>query len=380
MWRVERSWRVRSETSGIEGRGTFEIRIDRFVSHQHRDLLEQAVEDAADWANLLDDTPVVITGASGFLASSLIIFLTRLNDEYGLNLDLHATARRPLSDVPLFSYLGVEYRGEWEIASVEETSLPEIPGSVVVHTASYGSPKDYQQKPIETFEANTVGLTHLYEEARRVAAGRVVYFSSAEIYGQPPSDAIPTPEEFVGGLSTMEARSIYGESKRMAEVMGVCLAESTGIPMTVIRPWNLYGPGQRPADGRVPVEFVRQALEAGSIELLSDGSPTRSFCYVWDGIAQISRLLAQDGAGRAWNVGNGVAEVSVLELARACVKVSGIPEEAVRWNPAARAPGMQRSAPDMSAVLSLSGMSDAFTPLSVGLSTVLEWLEWHKTE
>jgi len=339
------------------------------------ELLDEAVTHSADWAERLRGKAVLVTGASGFLASSLLVFLDRMDRQYRLGIDLHATARRPVDQIDLFRFLSVKPPGRWVRASVEETVVPAIPGIIVVHTASFGSPKDYQREPMETFQANTRGLLGLYAAAARAKASQVVYLSTAEIYGQPPDDQIPTGEDYVGGLPTLSPRSIYGESKRMAEVLGACQAQLTGIPFTAIRPWNIYGPGQRLEDGRVPMEFMRQALADRKITLLSNGSPRRSFCHAWTGVRQMAGLLGAAQLTGAWNVGCGLGETSMLETARSCARACGLSDAAVAYNPNAIAPGMQRSAPDTSKIDRELGTIPS-VPLDTGLATLREWIEF----
>lgn len=342
---------------------------------QHEQLLEEAVENSSDWAGGLKNRYVLVTGASGFLASSLLVFLARLNEKYRLGLQLHATARRPVGEVPLFSFLNVAPPPTWELASVEESVIPREPGIIVVHTASFGSPRDYQREPLATFEANTRGILGLFERAAMARASRLFYFSSAEVYGQPPNDQIPTGEDYVGGLPTLVARSIYGESKRMAEVLGTCEAERLGVPYTVLRPWNLYGPGQRLHDGRVPMEFVRQAMMDGRISLLSNGSPRRCFCHVWTGIRQIAGLLAAEDSDGAWNIGFAGEEKSILETALCCAQVCGLPVNSVLYDSSAKAGGIHRSAPDISKVERKVGAVPCVC-LDRGLQTMREWTEF----
>jgi UDP-glucuronate decarboxylase len=316
---------------------------------------------------------VYVTGASGFLAASLLVYLSELSRLGQLNLRLCASARRPMDQVPLFGFLGIRPEVEWEIAPVEAARLPDAKNLIVLHAASGGSPRDYLRQPIETFEANTRSLVRLFKlcDANRVK--QFIFFSSAEIYGQPPETAIPTPENFVGGADTLSLRSIYGESKRMGEVLGVSLGHEQGIPFTVLRPWNLYGPGQRLEDGRVPMEFIRQALAEGAIRLASNGTPRRAFCFVWDGIRQIVATIGRDAPAEAFNIGHGREEVSILELARQCAAACDLPASAVHYDPNAKASGLNRCAPDTRAVARLTGDAWTSTPLATGLRILRDW-------
>lgn len=344
------------------------------MKNLHSQLLDLAMADyEAVNISHLKGAKIFVTGASGFLATSLLVFLSRLDRRNGLNLKLAASARRPSAYIPLFNFLDETPQVEWQQARVEDTVLPR--GSwIVVHAASHGSPKDYLREPLETYSANVQGLIHLLGQKEHIR--QFVYFSSAEIYGQASSSCIPTREDYVGGSQTMSVRSIYGESKRMAEVLGVCLTRQHQLPLTVLRPWNVYGPGQRLEDGRVPMEFVRQAKADGRIALSSDGSPTRSFCYVWDAIRQITSLLGHDEKQVAYNIGNGTEEISVLELARIVARACDLPDGSVTYDMVARSDSLQRCAPDVSRVTALESPKREFTPIETGLRTLVEWYQY----
>ena len=285
---------------------------------------------AAEQLMPLRGSPIHVNGASGFLASNLIALLDRASALGGLGLRLHASARRPQQQVSLFRFLGLDPQVRWERAPAETTILPDLGACVAIHTASYGAPADYLSRPLEMFRANTEGLIRTFQEAARIGATHVVYLSSAEVYGQPTRESIPTPEDYVGGPDLGDVRSIYAESKRMAEVLGAALSRETGIPFTAVRPWNLYGPGQRLEDGRVPAALMRMAIEDGHVRLSSDGTPRRSVCFVWDGLLQLAACLDPAGAnGGPVNIGNPDDERSIAELARGCAAAAGLSPERV---------------------------------------------------
>ena len=152
-------------------------------------------------------------------------------------------------------------------------------------------------------DANINGLRTLLDYARqRLEAGLemkgFLFYSSSEIYGDPAPDAIPTPETYRGYVSCTGPRACYDESKRYGETLCVNFAQQHGIPVTAVRPFNNYGPGMKITDGRVIADFFRDALAGRDLVMLSDGSPTRTFCYVSDAITGYYRPCCEAAGAR----------------------------------------------------------------------------------
>ncbi|MGJ7442271.1 NAD-dependent epimerase/dehydratase family protein [Aquipuribacter sp. MA13-6] len=190
----------------------------------------------------------------------------------------------------------------------------------VIHAASIASPTYYRLHPIETMDANVNGLRTLLEYAvAQKAAGTplkgFLFYSTSEIYGDPTPDMIPTPETYRGNVSCTGPRACYDESKRYGETLCVNFAAQHGVPVTVARPFNNYGPGLKITDGRVLSDFARDVLAGRDIVMLSDGSPTRTFCYVADAVVGYFKILVRGRAGEAYNIGTETPEISMAELA-----------------------------------------------------------------
>lgn len=189
----------------------------------------------------------------------------------------------------------------------------------IIHAASIASPTFYRLHPIETMDANIYGLRRLLDHAvARDASRRIqgfLFYSSSEIYGDPPPDRIPTDETFRGLVSCTGPRACYDESKRFGETMCWNFARQHGLPITTARPFNNYGPGLGIADRRVIPDFAQNVLAGRDIVLLSDGSATRTFCYVADAIVGYYKILVRGRAGEAYNIGTERPEVSMRDLA-----------------------------------------------------------------
>ncbi|SDK54276.1 NAD dependent epimerase/dehydratase family protein [Natronincola ferrireducens] len=88
------------------------------------------------------------------------------------------------------------------------------------------------------------------------------------------------------------------------------------MPVKIVRPFNVYGPGLKLDDKRVVPDFCRDALYSKKITLLSDGIPTRSFCYVRDALSGFMATLLSNHHREAFNIGNDEIEISMIDLAK----------------------------------------------------------------
>jgi len=195
------------------------------------------------------------------------------------------------------------------------------PWDYIIHAAGIASPSVYRRYPLETMDANINGLRSLLDLAARTDLRGMLFFSSSEIYGDPVPDAIPTPETYRGNVSCTGPRACYDESKRYGETLVVTFADHYGVPVRTARPFNNYGPGMKITDGRVIADFSRNVLAGEDIVMLSDGSPTRTFCYVADAVVGYYKVLVRGRSGEAYNIGVESPEISMADLARAIAGV-----------------------------------------------------------
>jgi UDP-glucuronate decarboxylase len=197
----------------------------------------------------------------------------------------------------------------------------------IIHAASIASPIYYRKYPIETMDANVNGLRSLLEYCRQQKEnGKPIegflFFSSSEIYGDPSPENIPTSETYYGYVSCTGPRACYDESKRYGETLCVNFSRQYDLPVKIARPFNNYGPGLKITDKRVLPDFVRDVLAGRDIVMLSDGTPTRTFCYVADAIIGYFKLLMGGRKGQAYNIGVEKPEISIRDLALQVVKIA----------------------------------------------------------
>jgi dTDP-glucose 4,6-dehydratase len=195
----------------------------------------------------------------------------------------------------------------------------------VYHFASPASPIDYLRLPLHTLKVGSYGTHHALGLAKLHRA-RFLIASTSEVYGDP--QVHPQPETYWGNVNPIGPRGVYDEAKRYAEALTMAYHNQQGVNTAIARIFNTYGPRMRRNDGRASVNFLNQALEGKPLTVYGDGSQTRSLCYVDDTIRGLY-LLATSTEHLPVNIGNPDHELTMLELAQTCIRVTGSSSEIV---------------------------------------------------
>ncbi|MFC2064414.1 NAD-dependent epimerase/dehydratase family protein [Chloroflexota bacterium] len=252
----------------------------------------------------------LITGAAGFLGSTLANQLTREGHQVrGLD-DLSTGDPRSLSPDVHFT------RGDVNDRPKLWTLLQEI--DCVYHMAARVSVQESILYPREYNAANVGGTVSLMEAMRDVGVRRVILASSGAIYGD--QDTQPLIEELIPSPN-----SPYAVSKLAAEYYIRTIGNLWGIETASLRIFNAYGPGQRIPASHPPIvpHTLRQALQNGSLIVHGDGNQTRDYIYVDDVTsAMVAAATAPNINGLVINVGSGV-ETSVRDLINNVLTATG---------------------------------------------------------
>lgn len=272
----------------------------------------------------LEGSTILITGCAGFLGFYFMCFLAHYAKLLGIKsivgLDNFRLGR------PLWLENLVKRHSErvkildFDIAKAQLNRIEKVAQTdFVIHMASIASPSYYRRYPLETIDANVWGLRSLLDYFRPFKLKGFLFFSSSEIYGDPFEGFIPTPEDYRGNVATVGPRACYDEAKRFGETLCYTYAREFGIPIVIVRPFNNYGPGMRLDDKRAPADFARAILENKDIGLYSNGTPTRTFCYVADAILGYLKALTY-GQFEIFNIGNKKPEISISQFAEIFVE------------------------------------------------------------
>lgn len=193
--------------------------------------------------------------------------------------------------------------------------------NIIFHMASLASPVYYRRYPIETIDADVTGLRRLLDFYKNKKLRGFLFYSSSEVYGDPHPSQIPTLETYFGNVNTCGPRACYDESKRFGETLCYNFSREYDMPITIVRPFNNYGPGMRINDQRVVADFAKAVIDNENIIIYSDGTPTRTFDYIPD--ATIGYIkCALFGRFEVFNIGSDGPEITITQLAEMYKKIA----------------------------------------------------------
>jgi UDP-glucuronate decarboxylase len=266
------------------------------------------------WERLFGKT-VLIAGANGFLPAYMVKTILYINElDKGLPIKVIALIRNQSKAEERFAAYLNRSDLQFFVSDISKPLHVDEQVDFIIHAASQASPKFYASDPVGTLSANTIGTFNLLQFAKEKQVEKFLYFSSSEVYGSVASnDSIS--ETNYGVVDPLSVRSCYAESKRMGENMCVSFCEQYQIPVSIVRPFHTYGPGLSLDDGRVFADFVACIVNGKNIEMNSDGSAVRSFCYLADATVGFFTVLLLGAEKHAYNIGNPKASVSIKQLA-----------------------------------------------------------------
>ncbi len=285
-------------------------------------ILEKDMQDIYESLSLeekkfFNKSKILITGAGGFVGFYILNFFNNFKKELKISniigIDNFKVGKPKWLEYNILKAIDF-YCIDLILEDVKKVD-PHKSCDIVIHLASIASPVYYRKFPLETIDVNVWGLRKLLEYYKDANLKKFLFFSSSEIYGDPPDSEIPTNESYRGNVSTIGPRACYDEAKRFGETLCYVFNKQFNIPIVIVRPFNNYGPGMKLNDKRLPADFANCITANRDIIILSDGSPTRTYCYISDAIVGYLKALCFPKNFECFNIGKSDEERSVLDVA-----------------------------------------------------------------
>jgi len=238
----------------------------------------------------------------------------------------------------------------------------------VIHLAAIAGVSNYYERSLTTLQVNILGTFNVLDTAVETGIKRLVYFSTSEIYGPDAENVSETSPPTSGPVS--DRRWVYSVSKLAGEHIVHRYGETHGIKVSVVRPFNIYGPRQI-GEGAIS-NFARHLVKGEPLEIYGDGSDVRTWCHIKDLVDAVELILANEqSVGKSFNIGNPKARLTTSELAEMLVKLCGkgnIRKVSTKHSP------IRVRAPNIDLARSILGFRPV-VDLETGLKDTLEWFQ-----
>lgn len=267
---------------------------------------------------------MLLTGGSGFIGSALTERLLADDDWSIVSLDL---APPRLESPRLLSIKG-DVQDPDAVADAMSRAC-----SVVVHCAAVVGVGSVVADPLKTMRVNALGTANVLEVAGQFRPlDRVVVFSTSEVFGPRAFNVEEDERAITGSAIAGETRWSYAVSKLYSEHLAMAYHQMAGLPVVVVRPFNVYG-GHQGENNGVLRQFVRAALNDEPLIVHGDGTQIRAWCYVDDMVGGLRAVIDEPAAvGQAFNIGNAHTAITIYGLANTIVRVLGSNSE-IRFVP-----------------------------------------------
>ena len=302
---------------------------------------------------------VLVTGGAGNIGSALVRALVRRPDTEVVVADnlLTGSEEKVRIDARNLTFIKSDVNDFSDISSL----FYRFRFTHVFHFAAVVGVERTLQNPLLVLRDIT-GVENILRLSKNTGVRRVYFSSSSEVYGEPFE--IPQNEK----TTPLNSRLPYAVVKNVGEAYLRTYQREYGLPYTIFRFFNTYGPRQ--SEDFVLPRFVQAALAGTDLKVYGDGSQTRTFCYVDDTVDACMAVHVEGACENdVINIGSDV-EISILELARTVIRAVGS-ASVIEHLPPLREGDMSRRCPDISRMSRL--LQRPLVPLEEGIRRLADY-------
>ena len=270
---------------------------------------------------------ILITGGAGFIGSNFIFYMRRTHPDddlicvdkltYAGNIETLA----PVMEDPKFTFVREDIANRTGIGRIFKTYQPDV----VVNFAAESHVDRSIENPAVFLETNVMGTQVLLDACREYSVQRYHQVSTDEVYGDLPLDR---PDLFFTEQTPLHTSSPYSASKASADLLCNAYQRTYGLPITISRCSNNYGPYQFP-EKLIPL-MIANALADKPLPVYGEGLNVRDWLYVEDHCAAIDLILEKGKPGQVYNIG-GHNEMRNIDIVKLICKTLGKPESLITF-------------------------------------------------
>ena len=270
---------------------------------------------------------ILVTGGAGFIGSNFIFYMRKKHPEYELVcLDKltyagNLATLESVMDKPGFRFIRADIANREAVYGIFETEKPEV----VVNFAAESHVDRSIEAPGIFLQTNVMGTQVLLDACRKYGVERYHQVSTDEVYGDLPLDR---PDLFFTEKTPLHTSSPYSASKASADLLCNAYQRTYGMPITISRCSNNYGPYQFP-EKLIPL-MIANALADNPLPVYGEGLNVRDWLYVEDHCAAIDLILLHGKVGQVYNIG-GHNEMKNIDIVKLICKALDKPESLITY-------------------------------------------------
>jgi len=263
---------------------------------------------------MIEGKKIFITGGAGFIASAIIEQLVEGNQIICYdNLSRNSLQYKKMVKHPNLQVI------QGDVLNGEEVKNRLEDAEFVIHCAAITGIETATRAPIETIKVNVIGSNNVFEAVQESRhCKRIICFSTSDVLGQRALNVKEDAPTIIGQAGI--PRWAYTASKLTSEHLALAYHHVKKLPIVILRPFNIYGPGQV-GEGAIR-NFVIGALKNENLEIYGEGNQIRSWCYIDDMVeATLQAMVDPSAIGETFHIGNAQAVMTIHDLACLVIKV-----------------------------------------------------------
>lgn len=270
---------------------------------------------------------IIVTGGAGFIGSNFVFHMLKAHPDYRiicldkLTYAGNLSTLEPVMDNPNFRFVKADICDKEAVDKLFEEEKPDV----VVNFAAESHVDRSIENPQVFLETNITGTSVLMDACRKHGIKRYHQVSTDEVYGDLPLDR---PDLFFTENTPIHTSSPYSSSKAGADLLVLAYYRTYGLPVTISRCSNNYGPYHFP-EKLIPLMIIR-ALHDESLPVYGDGLNVRDWLYVEDHCKAIDLIIHEGKIGEVYNVG-GHNEMANIDIVKLILKELGKSEDLITY-------------------------------------------------
>ncbi len=270
---------------------------------------------------------IIVTGGAGFIGGNFVHYILKSHSEdeivcldaltYAGNLE----TLDPVKDNPKFKFIKADIADRQAVYGIFETEQPDV----IINFAAESHVDRSIENPELFLRTNVMGTKVLLDACRKYGIKRYHQVSTDEVYGDLPLDR---PDMFFTETTNLHTSSPYSASKASADLLVQAYSRTYGVPVTISRCSNNYGPYHFP-EKLIPL-MIANALADKKLPVYGTGENVRDWLYVEDHCRAIDLIVRKGREGEVYNVG-GHNEHTNLEVVKIILQQLGKPEELIEF-------------------------------------------------